>query len=454
VKKFLVLLMVVAMLVPTLGPARPSQAQDNVTLTMWTWKAVHIPGLEAVGEAFTAETGIEVNFEFFNPDDVYRTRLQTAGQAGDLPDIVAYWSNGQWDLAASDLLVDISDQVDDEWAASFLPGTFEDTSVWTQQKYDDCQANAECMHSNLEVGQIYSVPLTAGSFDIVYANKSMLEEAGLDPNMVPANTDEFLDMMSQVHEATDMGATIGGKFEDIIRNWVVSDLIMTNCGPERYTLMINGDPDASFTEECSQQAFSFVGDMAERDLWQPGFQTLTIDEADTSFAHGEAAFLFGGSFTLGFLLQQGMSPDDIQVFTLPAMPSSLQNPIALAPFSLIDVAVTQHSDHPEEALQFIRFLTQPDQAATFARITGDLPGVAIPTDPEVVGDAMSKLAGAYSSAAESYRASDAWAPLASNDVWVTLDRACNRQVTGEGTLEDSLNEADEAARYDRSLREG
>jgi hypothetical protein len=35
-----------------------------------------------------------------------------------------------------------------------------------------------------------------------------------------------------------------------------------------------------------------------------------------------------------------------------------------------------------------------------------------------------------------------------------MNLACNRQVTGEGSLEDSLKEMDEAAQYDRSLREG
>jgi ABC-type glycerol-3-phosphate transport system substrate-binding protein len=83
------LLLICAFVILTI--AAPISSQDDATLTMWTWKAFHIPGLEAVGEAFTAETGIEIEFEFFNPDDVYRSRIQTAAQSGDLPDILAYW---------------------------------------------------------------------------------------------------------------------------------------------------------------------------------------------------------------------------------------------------------------------------------------------------------------------------------------------------------------------------
>ncbi len=447
-KKFVVLLMVVAILVPMM----PSAAQEDITLTMWTWKAFHMPGLEAVGQAFTAETGINIQFEFTNPDDVYRTKLQTAAQSGDLPDIIAYWSNGQWDMAASGILVDITDQVDDAWASSFLPGTFESTSVWTQTKYDECQADAECLRTNLEAGQVFSVPMAAGSSGIIFANKAMLEQAGLDPTMVPANTDEWLDMMTKVYEATGKGITIGGQFQDIIRNWMVDDLALTNCGIEKYHAMYEGADGATFTDDCVKQAVSFIGQIAERGLWQPGFQTLTIDEADVAFVQGEAAFDVGGSYTLGFLIQQGMDPANIHTFTLPALPTSLQNPIALAPFSLIDLAVTTNSEHPEEALAFIKFFTQPENMITFAKITGDLPAVAISTDPAVAGPLMAGLAASYGTATEAFRAG--WPPQAPTEVFAAMEMAVNHQVTGEGSLEDDLKAVDEAAAYGRSLREG
>lgn len=450
-KKFLVLILVVALLVPVLPTAARA---DDVNLTMWTWKAFHIPGLEAVGQAFTAQTGIKVKFEMFNPDDVYRSKIQTAAQSGDMPDIVAYWSDSQWDMAASGLLVDITDKVDQEWVASFLPGTFEKTSVWTQQKFDACAADAQCQRTNLKVGQVFSVPMAAGSSGIIFANKTMLKEAGLDPTKTPANTDEWLDMMTQVYKATGKGITIGGKFEDIIRNWIVDDLAMTNCGVEKYASMVKADEGFSFTDTCAQQAYGFVGQITERNLWQPGFQTLTIDEADVAFVQGEAAFDVGGSYTLGFLIQQGMDPSNILTFTLPALPTSLQKPIALAPFALIDLGVTKDSKHPDEALQFIRFFTQPDQMVAFAKITGDLPAVKISTDPAVAGELMAGLAASYTNASEAFRSNPVWKPTVGDDVWTAMNLACNRQVTGESTLADSLKEIDAAAQYDRSLRQG
>ena len=439
----------------TKAPQATEAPREAVTLTMITWKAFHVPALEALAEQYYQESGVKVNIELVTPDDAYRTRLQTGSQSGELPDILSYWSGGHWDeIVASGMVLNITDQVDAEWADSFLPGTFENTSVFTQARYDSCQANDNCPSADRQVGEVYSVPFTVGSFGIVYVNKSMMKEAGIDPSYVPANTDEFFDMLEKIQKTTGKGATIGGKFYDILRNWIVNDWAMTNCGVETYVNALNAEAGATLTEECVQQAYGAIGTMAQRNLWNPGFQTLTIDEADLSFARGEAAADFGGSFTLGFLLANGMKPEDIAVMTLPALPTSKQTPIALSPFSLIDIMVSAQSKHPQEAVDFVRFLTGPESAATFAKMTGDLPGVAISTDPAVVGDVMAALAGSYATASEGYRATDTWTNgiRAGNDTWAAMDNVAWHQVTGESDLLTDLQAADAAAQADRASR--
>ncbi len=445
--RLLTLLLFVAVAASSLVPA---SAQDE-TLTLWTWKAFHVPGYEAIGKAFAEKTGVNLKVEFFSPDDAYRSKVQTAAQSGDLPDILAYWSDGQWDLAASGVLQDLTNDVDEQWASSFLPGTFEKTSVWTQKKFDDCKNNKDCLQTNLQVGQVFSVPMAAGSFYIVYANKRMLEAASLPTDVAPKDTGELLDVMEKVNQATGKGVTVGGKFQDILRNWVVNALAIGNCGPDKYSSIIGGDPDASFTDPCAVDAFAFVGDITKRNLWQPGFQTLTIDDADVAFAKGEAAFDFGGTFTLGFLIQQGMKPEDILAFPIPMLPTAEYKPLDLSPFSLIELGVTKDSKNAQDAKDFIKFFTSPEQMAAFAKITGDMPAVKLSSDPAVVGDTMSGIVKAFENADKSPFADPAWPPQG-DTVWAAMDAACNQQVTGEGNLADLLKAADEAARFDRSKR--
>ncbi len=72
-------------------------------------------------------------------------------------------------------------------------------------------------------------------------------------------------------------------------------------------------------------------------------------------------------------------------------------------------------------------------------LKGDLPPVAISTDPEVSGQLLAGLAASYSSQEPSFRTG--WPPVGSvTDVNNVYELAINRQVTGEGTLEDGLKE--------------
>ncbi len=455
--KFIAGFLILSLCLSVVLTAKPVTA-EAVSLTMWTWKQFHMPGLEALAKDYADKTGVQVTFNVFNPDDAYKAKVTSSAQSGDLPDLLAWWAggnrDGQWDLAAADILLDITKDVDATWAKSFLPGTYEKSSVWTQKDFDACAGDKNCAKSNLKVGQVFSVPLAAGSFYIIYANAQMLKAAGLDPNVTPKDTVEFLDMLSKVNTATGKGITVGGKFSDILRNWFVNGLAISNCGPKKYSDMISGADGVSFTDQCVVDAFKVIADMSAKKVWQPGFQQLTIDQADIEFAKGNAAFDIGGSFTLGFLLQQGMKAEDIRLFALPALPTSLEKPIKLAPFALIDVGVTKNSKHPAEATAFLKYLTSADAMAKFAKITGELPAAKISSDVEVVGPIMAGLAAAYAGSETAMQASPDWAPQG-DTVWTALDTAANKLVTGEATessLPDLLKAADDAAKFDRSQR--
>ncbi len=180
---------------PTSAPAAaaaptsaPAAAPAGTELTMWTWKVFHIPGLEAVAKNYEAKTGIKVNVSAFNPDEVYRTKVTTAAQSGDLPDVLAYWSTDQWEMAATDMLVELTDKVDTQWQGSFLPNTYDTKSRFPQAgspSFDACQKDPNCTFKNIQVGQSFSVPLLAGQAYFVYGNKQLLTQAGPRPERGP-----------------------------------------------------------------------------------------------------------------------------------------------------------------------------------------------------------------------------------------------------------------------------
>jgi len=361
---------------------------------MWTWKVFHVPGLEQIAKDYEAKTGVKVKITSFNPDEVYRTKITTASQSGDLPDVLSYWSGGQWELAAADQLVDLSSAVDADWQKSFLPGTYDKVSVMPQDVFDSCQKDPKCTYKNIKVGQSFSVPYLGGQAFFVYANKEMLKEAGLDPNKAPTTGEEWLEMMKTVKAKTQKaGLVTGVQNPDVLHYWLFNPLLITSCGTETYDAIYNGND--SFSNPCSMRVLKWINDLAVNELWTPDVLQTNIDPADVAFAQGKAAFDLGGTYTLGFLISQGMKAENILSFAVPPLQGSKLDKLQVTASPLIDAMVTKNSRHQMEALDFIRFMTTPDAMTTFAKITGDFPAVKVPADPDKVGSVMVGLLNAF-----------------------------------------------------------
>ena len=71
-----------------------------------------------------------------------------------------------------------------------------------------------------------------------------------------------------------------------------------------------------------------------------------------------------------------MKQDNILSFAVPPLKGGAYDKLEVGASALIDVMVTKTSKHQKEALDFIRFLSDPEQAAAlFAKTVGDLPAV-------------------------------------------------------------------------------
>jgi ABC-type glycerol-3-phosphate transport system substrate-binding protein len=395
---------------PPAQPANPTVApqQPKVELTMWTWKLNHKPGLEAVAKEFEAKTGIKVTVSAFNPDDAYRTRITTSSQSGDLADIISYWTGGDdfWNLASSGVLVDLTSKIDEQWKNSFVSGTFDKSSVLSQARYDSCQKDQNCLFKNVNAGQVFSVPYMAGSAYFVYGNKPLLQQAGLDPNKAPATAEEWLSMMKAVKEKTGAaGVVTGVQNPDVSVRWLLNPLLMTSCGQVTYDNIYNGWD--TFKNPCVTRVFDFVYSIHQNDLWTADILQTDIDPADAAMAQGKAAFDIGGTYTLSGLLAHGMKAEDILAFPVPPLKDATLKSLSVGVDGLIEAGITRDSKHPEEALQFLKFLTSPQEGALFARTVGDLPAVKMNANPAEIGAAMAGLVSALDPANAPFGKSDA-----------------------------------------------
>ena len=407
-------------------------AQAPVELTFWTWKLNHVPGLEAVAKNFEAETGIKVTVTATNPDDAYRTKLTTSAQSGDLPDIMSYWTGGDdfWNYAGSGVLVDLTDKIDDAWKASFIPGTFSKSSVFPQSRYDECQKNDNCTFKTVKAGQVFSVPYMAGSAYFVYGSKPLMAQAGLDKDKAPTTAEEWLEMMKAIKDKTGVaGLVTGVQNPDVSVRWLFNPLMMASCGQEKYDAIYDGRD--TFLDPCATRVFDFVYSIQQNDLWTADILATDIGPSETVMAQGKAGFIVGGTYTLSGLMANGMKAEDVLAFAVPPMANSALNKLSVGVDGLIEAGITRDSKHPAEALQFLKFLTSPDQASLFAKTVGDLPAVKLDADPAKVGSAIAGLIPALDPANAPFGKSNADPYI--DEIFNILRPGLQAFITGETT---------------------
>ena len=362
---------------------------DADSLEMWTFKQSHVGALRAAAKEFKEETGITVTVEAYTPDDAYTTKVQSSAKTGDLPDVLEVHSDGEdFVLGAAGVTADLQDEVPDSWSGRFQEA-IRDSGTVTAQKFKESQAK-DSTFKGVEENQRFSVPLTAGTFGIVYADKKKLADAGITE--APATWEEFLEALEATHhkDPKNGGVSLGLKVKSTGINWVLQQLAFAQLGKEDYEKLWGRDKSADFGSPNGIEVLSLYDRITP--YWMPGSQSLTIDEADQAFAQGKSAFAIGGTFTLAFLQQNGVKADDILAFGLPAPRDGAIPDRALGPIALTGLSLTATSEQPDNAKKWMEFLSGTDVAANFAKAGSDLPATELGADSaKVLGPALTAM---------------------------------------------------------------
>jgi ABC-type glycerol-3-phosphate transport system substrate-binding protein len=377
---------------------------SDKTLTLWTFKQSHVKALQQAAEGFTKETGITVKVEAYGPDDVFVTKVQAAAQTGNLPDLIEVHANGD-DLTfgASGLLADLSKDVDEAWLGAYLPPVRPDGSV-TDAYYKQSQAQ-DSKIKGIKPGQRFSVPLTVGTFGIVYADKRRLAAAGI--TAAPATWEEFVADLQKVKakDPATGGVSIGLKSPTTGLEWFMQPMAYGLLGADRFHALWGKDKAATFSSPDGVRMLETYGQVTP--YWMPGTQSLDIDAADLAFVQGKSTFDIGGTFTLAFLAQNGFDAANVLTFPVPAPAAGVVKNLSLAPFTRTGVSVSATTKNRAGALQWLKYLAKADVAATFAKEALDIPPTDLGADPSTaVGPALGAMMKAFGSGPSAYNPGD------------------------------------------------
>jgi len=379
-------------------------SSSGKTLTMWTFKQSHVKALQAVAAAFAKETGISVTVQAYGPDDAYLTKVQAAAKTHNLPDLLEVHTNGDdFTFGAAGLVSDLAKDVDSAWTGNYLPQVRVDGTV-TDQYYQQSLAK-DAKTKGIKQGQRFSVPLTIGTFGIVYANKQRLTAAGI--TSAPTTWEDFIADLAKVKttQPTNGGVSLGLKSPSTGLEWLMQPMVYGLLGADRFHALWGKDKATNFSSPTGTTALETYGQITP--YWMPGTQSLDIDAADLAFAQGKSSFDVGGTFTLAFLAQNGFDPANVVTFPIPAPANGAVKNLSLAPFTLTGMSVSATTKNRAGAIQWLKYLAKVDQSATFAKTALDVPPTDLGSDPATsVGPVLGAMIHSFGSGPSAYNPGD------------------------------------------------
>jgi multiple sugar transport system substrate-binding protein len=318
----------------------PAQASGGpVTIRFMTHNILENPAgqylQEIVDEFMQEHPDIKVEVEGVPNADVL-TKLTTAAQANNLPDIICGQNVNVSGFDNLNAAMDISEFVQQaNIADSYFPSML-----------------AACRTQD---GRTLGLPLYAGT-DALYYRADMFEEVGLDPDNPPKSWDELVEAAKALTDPSKGRYGFGFYGKTHFPNRMIN--MMINAGPEgelmkldeasgKYAIHVNS-PD-------SQRAWQFITDLAiTHKVVPPNIVEMDYPANVSAFAGGNVAMLLTGPW--GARTFVGTNPEIEGKFRVGQHPTPSGEPGSLIQLPAI-FGIGRTSAHPEEAFTFLKWIT-------------------------------------------------------------------------------------------------
>ncbi|YCK41923.1 extracellular solute-binding protein [Actinomadura sp. ATCC 39365] len=330
------------------GGSQPGQKPAKVTLEWW-----HLSTAEPLKSLWAQRAK---DFEAAHPNvtikatvlenDAYKAKLTTITQSGKAPDVFVTWGGGvlKQQIDAG-LVKDVSGDV-----ASVL-GTFTPAALSAYQ-FD---------------GRTYGLPTDIGLVGFWY-NKKLFAKAGI--SAPPATWAEFLDDVKKLKASGATPIALAGK-EKWPGHYYWAYLAMRIAGLPALT---QAGVDHDFTKPDFVAAGQQVKALADLQPFQKGFLGAgygTPDGQAATVSNGKAAMELMGQWAPAVQKDAGKGlGDDLGFFPFPAVEGGKG--------SIGDAfgggnGLSVGADAPQEAVEFVKFMTQLDQHTKAVAAGGVLP---------------------------------------------------------------------------------
>jgi len=218
-------------------------------------------------------------------------------------------------------------------------------------------------------GHPYVVPLNMHIQNILYFNKALFTELGIEP---PTSFEELLTAAQTIKQANpDMNPLALGSKEKWEAAFVFDSILLEEGGPEYYVDLYKGNIDVT-TDETFRTALERLEELVP--FIYPFHANLTWDESCGLLVSNDSAMVIMGTWAIGYFTSRDWTPGtEFDAVTFP------QQPERVLLFHPDTYGLTTGAPHPQTTMNWLRVVASPElqiptdvtQGGLFARIDID-----------------------------------------------------------------------------------
>lgn len=393
------------------------RAQDSVELSYFYPVGVAGPLAKVMQEMVdnfnAANPGIKVAASFTGGYADTATKVQTAVQGNNPPDVAVLLATDKQTMLDLNALLPISDL---EPGESFQPDDFVD-AYWADTQTDD---------------KTWCVPFQR-STPVLYYNKTAQEKAGLDPETAPADWATLVDNSKKIMAAK--GATWGVEIPATTSAYWLFQALAIQSGQT-----LNGDDPAhvNFNSPEAIEALTWEVGLGQTEKVMP---TGAIDWAagPTDFSSGTTAYLYHSTGSLGSINSQAKFE-----FGTAFLPKNKEYGVPTGGGNMYLFAGVPE-ERQQAAWTFVQWMTSTEQATFWSLRSGYVPTRKSVTETQEWKDYVAKTPQATTALEQLEYAQPELTGHQSGQLQKLVDDAIQAAVTGQASPEDALNDAQEQA---------
>ena len=327
-----------------------SSGGSSASLRIWHWEPTfQAPISKAIADFEAANRGVKITQRMI-PFGPYSNTLQAALVAKNPPDIF-FPGVLTTNLGKSGVTLDLKKELGASFINQFFPSD-----------------NAQSVYEN---GQ-YGVPWISQIF-VLYYNKKILAAAGVNP---PQTWADVLKIAPVIRKKTGtIPLALQGNPDNALADFMLPMITQAGNDPgETLKLDALTAPGVTWDTPSVVSAFQNIIDLVKGGVFDPGILSVTMDGSYASYTSGKAAMIYTGSFFLPVVYSTATKDFIANEFAFTQAPAWSPGAKHWMGDQAGDVfAVSASSKNQSAALDFLRYLYQPQRYVAMCNQTANMP---------------------------------------------------------------------------------